>query len=843
MDNFNWRLQKGPKWKAGIFLVWDVLSSIRFLKSAFIHQHSIVMIRSFVKTSARSIAKNRMSSFISVFSLVLGLTFSMSILTYTAGERSWDSYIKGGEDKYRLTYEIHGVDGLNSRSATSPSPYAPLFAANIPEIQSFIRFTQVRNCLISNAEVSSVDTDQVAFGDSDILTFFGIKMLEGNDDFHDEKSILISRSLAISLFGKSNVVGSLLDFNGIQEFEIKGVFEDFPNQSTVSLDFIGPMDFMQVISPGYYQNGNNWGGYAYHTYFDLKENPDLRKLEDNFRSLYYERFQIDPENLPSEYSNFGLINVSDVHLSPDMARELTSSNDLQRIQLLEYLAYIIVIIGWINFINIQTARAPERYKEIGIRKTLGAFTKDLRVMFGLEFMLMNFGALVTSIMLVRWVTPLLSLLGETSISEPVFNTPLVVFITIGILLSSVYPAIQVTHKSGSRSIAGHKKGYSFLRNTMVVAQFSVTIFLIVYALVINFQVRHLSEQYPGFDSSQVLVIDGPISQNSYIAQRAERFKQQLLSMPGVAQVSSAGVAPGINKGWEGNCPSFDGDNSRFLTSYFSNITDDFFKVFDLEVLAGRIPDSRIQTEHPRVVINRQAAEGYGWEIENAIGKKVGYTDTAVVSGVVENFNSVGFQEAVSPMIFIIDHVYHPRTINDYFLIQVNGSLSSQTLAEAEKLYEELFPTNPFNYSFADELFQKNYTEEISYNRKFILFSLLSILLALMGLIGLTIYHTIQKRKEIGIRKVLGSSEFKVVYLFVRQYAILLVVASIISIPITIIFIQKWLDNFASRIQLEISIVIAPIGCLALIAILAVGLISLKAARLNPVEILKEEQNF
>ncbi len=801
-----------------------------------------MMIKSALKTSLRNLWNNKTTTLLSMGGLIVGITFAISILNYVANERRFDTYVPGVASKYRLTFKIFNDGDLSVNAATSPAPYAELFKSNLSAIEESVRFTVLDDCILRNVKGNKTQkSDKVVLGDPGMLSFFGIEMISGQDNAIDPNTAIISQSLAGQLFGRQDPVGQYVQFNGIKSFRIGGVFHDFPERSTVTANFIGPIDFMQTLRPNYYQEGRNWGGYAFHTYFRLREGTDLESLTADLQRLYYQRFELDEQDLPSEYMGFGLMPVTDIHLHSDLSHEMLPANSATRMALLEYLAYIILVIAWINFLNLQTAKAPERLREIGIRKTLGAATSELLVLFFCEYLILNLLAFgfswgLSDLLLRSCFFQLLpGAMGQSDIYLPALAIAIII---VGSVVSSGYPAF-LTATQGRGDAFLKQKRSQLIRNTLVAFQFGVTIFLVGYTLIIFWQVKFLSNQDPGFDTSTVLSIAGPITQETDIDLKASRFKQRMLSIPGVTEISSASTSPGTNQGWQGNMPSIQGEERHYQRSYLSNITDDFFQVFDLEVLAGAIPKVGTESPLPRVIINERAARGYNWSPTVAIGKKVGYTDEAIVVAVVENFNAVGFQQPIHPMVFIIDHVYKANNRHNYFLLQVATDQLDEIVAASHKTYADIFPENPFEFNLISDAFHKQYEAEKAYNSIFLSFTLLAVVLAISGLIGLTIYHTIQRRKEIGIRKVLGSGELSIVEMFVRNYLKLVLLAAVISIPLLIIFANNWLSGFATRIEPDIYWFVAPAMIMVIVALVTVALVTIKAARLNPVDVLKE----
>lgn len=798
------------------------------------------MIKNFLTLSIRNILKSKLSSFISCGSLVLGVAFALSITKYTYEERQYDRYIPDVANKYRLTFEILNGADQSVQSATSPAPFASYFKDNRSEIESFVRYTNMRNCLINNPGRQSIISHKVALADNGLLSYFGISMLQGPEEIKGLDKAIISKSLAIKLFGKTSVIGESVELNGERPFEIQGVYEDFPATSSVSLDFIAPLDVMQEFRPDFYQKGENWGGYSFYTFFRLMDDANLQEFTASLNTLYFDRFEIDPNQLPSESFRFSVMNLADIHLNSILSSEPTPTVSSTRLALLDMLVMVILTIAWINFINIQTSRIPERLDELNVRKALGALDRDLGLMLFVEQLALNVIALIIGYFIVEYIFPGLLSMHFPTTGSVEFTRELLIIIGIGAFASSLYPAYYAVRMSlqAARSNDPKNSRSERFRNVLVGLQFAVTIFLLAYTYSINRQVQHMNNQNPGYDSNKVLVIKGPITQSENVRNDAEYFKNELSRLAGVETVSYSSMGPGLSEGWEGNMGTMNGERI-FQTCKLTNVADDFFEVFDIELLSGTIPKFGSPTNEPRLIINHTAAKGYGWTPKEAIGQRVEYSSGSTIVGVVEDFHTIGFQNALKPTIFIIDPVFFTHTSYNHFLLNIEPKQLTSIIDKAEELYKTSFPDNPFDYSLADDLFQQQYQSEMNYNELFMTFSLLSICLGLAGLLGLTIYHAHQKRKEIGIRKVLGSNEMNIVTLFSKKYVLILVYSSILALPVSYFFIENWLEGFAFRITFSPLIILVPIVLLGFVVCLTVGLVVWRSSRVNPVEVLRD----
>jgi len=801
------------------------------------------MLFNFFIVSVRNLFKHKVSSLISACSLAMGILFAFVIFKFTAFERSFDKDVPESEQKVRLNFSITNAGTQTVSSATAPYPFTDLFSAQSPEIEQYARFYDAGEGIISFEDRVYLKTRGIVFADQSLLDFFGVPLLKGNNiDDHDLRSAAISSSLAKRLFGNAAAVGKTITYLGTHQFEVKGVFDDLPDNSSVNFHLVVPTDFFQSLRPAYYQEGKNWGGYSFHTYYKLLPGTDMEALQTKLNQQYYDRFEI--EDLEGEVFGFELMPLVDVHLNPTAVREQNSGNTEAKIRMMELLSFVILVIAWINFINLQSTKAPQRMKEIGVRKVFGAGGRSLYLMFFLEFILLNLASIGLAIGLLAIFNPLLPQWATVSLDPSLFpvhaHAWLLPVLVLGLTVSSVYPAI-LTVRNGAvlkSTYTGQRRDW--LKKGLVTLQFSVSLFMIAYTLVVYRQVQHMSNQDPGFDSSQILMVNGPVTREDSNNENAERLKQMALQEAGVEVASWAGDAPGISQGWQGNIAVMDAPETLYQTTYFSNITNDFFEVFDFEILAGRVPLQGTPHNEPRLVINEKALEGWGWSSpEEAIGKRIGYGSGSSIVAVVENFNSIGFQRDIDPRVFIVDHLYRAQSATDYFMLKVDPRQAENITAALKTGFEDLFPGNPFEYSFLNHEFEGLYRSEIAYNKVFTLFSVLAIALACVGMLGLARHNAMIRKREVGIRKVLGSGELGIVKLFVREYFVLILLAFVLSLPVSYYLIEGWLSTFAYRIAIGPGLFLAPLSALITLTLLTVGGISFKAAQSNPVEVLKD----
>lgn len=804
------------------------------------------MLKSFILVSFRNLTKYKVSSAISSGSLALGILFAFVIFKFTAFERSFDQFVPEYQDKVRMNFKIRNGGNVTVNAATAPYPFTDIFVPQSPEIESYARFYNAGTGLLANQDLVTLKTGGITFADESLLDFFGVELTQGgNIENNDLRSVVISESLTQKLFGTANSLGKTITYLGVHDFVVKGVFRDLPENSSADFHLVGAMDFLQTLRPSYYLEGKNWGGYSFHTFYKLASGANRADLEAKLNGIYKERYNITAGNMPAEIFEFSLMPLKDIHLKSDAVREQVESSSESRIRMMEYLSFVILVIAWINFINLQATKAPQRMKEIGVRKVFGAGVKNLYAMFILEFGILNFISIGFAVLLLSAINPYLGNITTVGLDPSIFPITahpwLAAFLLIGIIVSSVYPGI-VTVKNGASIKSTHTMGGNLFRKGLVAAQFAVSLFMIAYTFAVFQQVDHMAGQNPGFDSNKVLMVNGPVTRGENNRQSAELVKQQILGLSGVELATWAGASPGVNQGWQGNIREMDLPDGETLyqTAYFSNITNDYFDVFDIEILAGRVPLQNSPHGETRVIVNEKALEGWGWSSpEEALGKRIGYGPGSTVVAVVENFNSLGFQSEIDPRVFIVDHLYRAESANDFFLLKVDPKQAGEILPAIKTSYEAAFPGNPFVSSFLDEEFRTLYAKETAYHQIFSIFSGLAIALACVGMLGLARFSAINRRREIGIRKVLGSGELRIVRLFLKEYFWLVALAFIIATPVSYYLVDAWLASFAYRINIGAELFLLPLTALLALTMITVGSISYKASMANPVKVLKE----
>ncbi len=588
----------------------------------------------------------------------------------------------------------------------------------------------------------------------------------------------------------------------------------------------------------------SWGWYDFYTYVKLRPNTDHAAFAAKLPAFTDKYINSKPNVIKANFRNETLLQpLTAIHLWSNINQEAEPNGDGKAVGLLFAVALFILAIAWVNYINLSTARAVERAREVGVRKVSGATRSQLMRQFLTESLLLNSTALALALGIVWSAAPAFSnFLGKdipfSLFSGSLLGAMLGIF-AAGTLLSGFYPALVL---SGFRPVNILKGAFKSsprgvtLRQGLIVGQFAVSVAMLIGVLVVTRQVGFMRSQNPGFDRSQTLVLEGPgtLADSTYRNVFAG-FRNEVLQIPGVQNIAGSSSVPGDEIYWTSGFRRLKSDSEQFNTLYILGTDAGFASAYDLKFAAGRNFEI---TDKKAAILNESAARLLGFASpEQALGEQIsrGRRDTMTVCGVVRDFHHLGLQKAVDPMCLR----YNAETRN-YYSLKIGGGNLPGTLAGVEALWKRHFPADPYSYFFLDEFFDSQYKADVLFGKVFGLFTLLAVFIACLGLFGLASYTVLQRTKEIGIRKVLGANVAGITGLLAKDFLKLVALAILISVPVAWYFMDRWLSGFAYRIDIQWWMAAAA-GALALgIAFITVSLQSVKAALANPVQSLRSE---
>jgi len=807
------------------------------------------MIRNFIKTAFRSLLKNKGFTAINVLGLALGLATCMLIVFYVFDELSYDAYNLNANRIYRVNNDIK-FNGVTNSYAVSPSPLAGALKTDFPEIEQVARFRGRGGAQVKKGN-QNIPEDHMVYADSTIFKVFTLPMVDGDPAtaLKEPQSVVINEKIAKKYFNRVNVVGQVLTFNDTAQFKITGVIKDIPKQSHFNYDFFISMATLTD------SRDNAWFSSNFNSYILLKPGTNHKNLETKFDAFYKRHagpqlqaiLHLTFKNFEQagNYVKINLIPIKDIHLKSNRVAELGANADINIIYIFSAIALFILLIACVNFMNLSTARSSNRAREVGVRKVLGSPRIYLIAQFLTESILITLVAAVIASLLAWSLLPLFNeVSGKNLEVTPQIISWLLPFlfaiiVIIGCLAGS-YPALflsgfQPIEVLKGKFTAGFKGG--FLRSFLVVFQFAISIFLIIGTLVIYNQLKYIQNKDLGYNRDHVLTIDNVGSLGS----AAMVFKQSVKSLPGVKNASIADAIPTWNYGnsetiFKTQVP----DQKNALSTQFWGVDNDYIKTLGIKIITGRNFSNEMATDSSGLIINEAAANllGYTNPLNQTVyapqDNQLKVVKPYHIIGLMKDFNFRSLRENVTPMVF-----YYTQR-GGAFSIKINTSNIAGLIAQIKEKWQEISPNKQFSYSFMDDEFKEIYNTEQRTGKIAIAFTSLAIVIACLGLFGLAAYAAEQRTKEIGIRKILGANVSVIVAMLSKDFIKLVIVAIAIAAPLAWWAMQKWLESFAYRINIQWWVfALAGFGAVA-IAFITISFQSIKAALSNPVNSLRSE---
>ncbi len=823
------------------------------------------MIRNYFTTAFRNLRKNPVFTAINVVGLSLGMAAFILIFQYISFEKSINTFHTNLPNLYRVLYEVN-VQGKTNTWSSIPPALAPLAKDQFAEVQDYCRImTGIANGIVTYESTrkenpKSFRERRVVYADGSFFKLFSFENLDGNtESLNQPNTAAISRSLANKYFEKENAIGKVLTTNnefGKGLYTITSVFEDFRVNSDLQYDLI--LSLQTLANPANL-DGSNWArldnfdAQFIDTYLLVKDGTDFKDLENKLNDA---KKKVRPD--ATEIAR--LQPMANIHLPRSFSDYYTTAGNLGFIYTLQGIALLILAIAWFNYINLSTAGAIKRAKEVGIRKVIGATRKQLIKQFLGESMLLNANGLLVALAIVNLIQGYYNQLVHQELSLGIFDQNklwLIGFaiIMIGSFASGSYSAFALSSFNPSQTLKGvfskSSKGI-LMRKTLVIFQFSISIVLIASTLILYRQLSYMQNKDLGVSLDQLVTISEPeVGRDSTFKKRSRAFMNELANESFVMDHTMSGTVPG--NWYNYNTAGYTSLNPRpgdeKINYSITFIDERYLKVFGISLSAGKefTPEicSKKWSENDKLIINETASALLGFESpEQAIGQKITNAQEAKKSGgeiaeyevvgVVKDYHHLGLRQTIDPIFFFPGYNTH------YFTVRLSTEKIKDKMSQLEALYKESFPGNPFEFFFVDEKYNQQYQTEQQYGNIFSIASGLAIFIACLGLFGLATFTVEQRRKEIGIRKVLGANVSQITNLFSKDFLQLVAVAILIATPISWYAMDKWLEDFAYRTDITWWIFGAAGGVAVLIALITVSSQALKAAMGNPVESLRSE---
>lgn len=818
------------------------------------------MFKNYLTVALRNLLRHKAYSAISIFGLAIGLSASAIIFNWVQYEYSFDRHHEKIDRIFRVIHEAPKADGSPSFKSGTGGKLAPVLQDQFPEIEETVRLWR-KQVWIQHNDRSFYQVACLA--DSSLLRVFTIPLLTGDANvvLSQPNGIIISKTMATKFFGDKNPIGAILDlqdsnyFTG--QYQVTGVMKDMPTTSSQPFPFDCVFSTLPIPPRPRRVWEEFWTGNAIQSFVLLRPESNIDAVSAKFREWAHQFF---PEGIQNQTWTYHLQPLNRIHLHattdfPNLQnRPATPYGNARAVYFLSTAAFLILFIAVINFVNLTTARAIRRAKEVGVRKAIGASRSQLIRQYLVEALLVSGFSGILAIGLIEIGFQILTQFVELPLGmAKIQNLPLMLLPTCTIvgLIAGSYPAFYLSAFDPVRVLKGlHQTGTgrSKARSTLVLTQFAVSILLLIGALTVTRQMRFIQNKDLGFDREHVVLTHiFRRDPNRTLLRHYDVVKQELLKHPNV--LNATGYQSRLGLGEQGPAGPMErvqveGSEKQF---YMGNlvIDEDFLQTMSIRLLTGRnlnraedAYDSNASPENgkqsPAILLNKSAAQWLGWE--NPIGKTLRiYKTWATVVGVVEDFHMGSLHAKIEPMFLVKE----PKQYKG-LMIRIRSQNIERTMAFLNNTWDKFVPERPSNFVFLDDKINALYTADIQFARLVGSFATLALIIASLGLVGLIAHAAEARTKEMGIRKVLGASEVSIVNLLTKEFLLLLVLASLLAYPIAYYTLVGWLQNFAYRINLSPIHFITSTGLTLIVAIITVAYQVLKAARANPVDALRSE---
>ncbi len=800
---------------------------------------SLVMFKNYFKIALRNIKNQKLYNAINICGLSTGLSCFILIFFYVFNELNHDRFNNNAARIYKVAaIRNSGTYMGTNRYSVMPPALAPAMMEEFPEVESAVRLDDESAVLIKTDKNAFLENGWV-WADKQIFDIFTFPLIQGdkNEVLSSPFSVVISEKTAKKYFGNRNPVGEIINYRNQHDFRITGIFRNIPEDSHIKGDFFAQFETLAKLG----RDLNKWTNNSYHTFFLLKEGADQRQLEAKYPALKKSKFGPVESWREKQKDKWFNQKFTDIHLKSGTMYDFGRSGDIQNVYIFSIIGGFILIIACVNYINLSSARAVKRAREVGLRKVVGALRSQLMVQFLGESLFFTLLSLVFAIGLVYLLLPGFNQIIERNLSMGILGNPglflTIIFTVLAAgLISGLYPAFVLSNFKPAKILKGTgatgQRGKT-LRNALVVFQFSISIFLIISTIIISKQLYFIRNKDLGFQKDRIIcsIMWGDNLRNNNFA-----LKEELLKLPGISGVTYCSSLP-MQVG-STNYFRYEGmpDNVKYgLKTYMAAVEYDYLKTFGMEIVKGRNFSKIIDKNSPAYIINESAAEKLGWQ--NPVGKLYGNgRKLGTVVGVVKDFHYTDFHVPVEPVTFKLSQGNWMWML----AIKINSENFRSTLKSITSVWDKFSNGYPFEYEFMDDKYDLMYKNEIRLGTSFTYFSILAVLICCLGLFGLASFTIEQKTREVGIRKVLGASVPSMVTMFSWSFIKWVILANIIAWPASWIAMNLWLQDFVFRIDPGWSSFAAGTVLSVLIALSTILLQVNKASNTNPADSLRHE---
>jgi len=791
------------------------------------------MFKSYFKTAIRQIKRQKGYSFINISGLAIGMTCCVLILLWVQDELSYDKFHENADHIYRVIKIWR--KGETAHYATTPAPLAQALKEEFPEINNSARFDPAGQMIVAYDKTTFYEING-AYADPSFFELFSFPFVKGDPKtaLSNPSSIVITENMADKYFGVEDAIGKTLRINNQYDFLVTGIMKNIPRQSHMQfLNFFIPFTHIKEIQGRGQETHVNWHNTAFYTYVLLQKNIPYQDVSKKI-SEYLKK------HIPESTSSLYLQPLKKIHLYSSNLRLNIATGNITNIFIFSAMAFFILVIACINFMNLATARSGRRSKEIGMRKVIGASRGNLVRQFFSESIVLSLLAIIAAIAIVSMLLPIFNTLSGKDISSGALLHINIILGLIGIafitgILSGSYPALFLSSFQPVKVLkdsfrTGLKS--ALFRKVLVIFQFSLMIILVIGMIVIYNQLEYIQNSKLGFDKEHLIYLP----MNNDVRMKYESFKNDLLENSDILNVSASSSLPfwgtdiateDVN--WEGKIPGED-----FLMRGVG-VDYDFLETFKIEMAEGRDFSQEFSTDRTNYILNSKAVEAM--QLQSPLGKQLTLMgNTGSIIGIVKDYHFKPLNLSLEPLVL---RLYDPQWLR-FIYVRIRPEKISEVLTYTENQWKQFFPGVPFQFVFVDQALANIYVAVGRIGSLFRYFTILAIVIACLGLFGLSAYVAEQRTKEIGIRKVLGATVPNVALLLSRQFIKWVLIANLAAWPVAYFVMKGWLNNFAYRTRLGLDIFILS-GLMAfVIALLTVSFQSIRAALTNPVDNLRYE---
>ena len=801
------------------------------------------MFRNYVTVAFRNIAKHKFFSAINILGMTIGITACLLIVLWVSDELSYDRFHVDHERIYQVG--LHGkIAGQDIRTANTCIPMAPALVTEIPEVEDATRIIPFFGQPAVKFDDKVFAEERVLFADSNFFDFFSFRLLEGDEKtaLQEPYSVVLTKKTSEKLFGAASPLGKIITINGNdRSYKVTGLVEEAPSNSHFHFNMLISSESHDQVKNGVWLNNFMF------TYLKVRENSSVQAVNAKFPYLVekyigpeIERFMgVTIKKMKEQGDDYGYYTtkLSDIHLYSTSQGDIEPGGNITHIYFFGGIGIFILIIACINFMNLSTARSAGRAKEVGLRKTLGSLRNQMIGQFLAESMLYSFFAVALALVACFLLLPSFNLLsgkqlGMEVLSNPVFITSIVALVVLVGLIAGSYPAFYLTSFNVVEVLKGKVKAgmkSKGVRSSLVVLQFFISIFLIIFTVVVYEQIQFMHEKNLGLDKQNVMVLPNMWR----LKENKEAFRNGLSARTGIEKLSfTNNNFPGVNNTTVFRAAASEQDH--IMGVYYADY--DHMDVLKLEMGTGRYFSRDFPSDSSAIILNEAAAKEFGFE--NPIGEEILFNDDnrkerLKVIGVIKNFNFESFKSQVRPLSIRLS-----QNANN-LLVRYSGD-PQKLITDTEKLWKQYAANEPFEYTFLDQEFDELFREEQRMGKIFSIFSGLAIFIACLGLFALAAFTTEQRTKEIGIRKALGATPFSLTIILSKEFTQLVLIAFIPASVLGWYVSNQWLAGFAHRIEINPIVFLLSGVAAIVIAWLTVSYQAIKAAATNPVDSLRYE---